>query len=128
MINIVELDTYCIILGSYCLIIILLSSQPDTLPMPNMFVFEWVSVRTPVWKFLCLCVLYCIHCRTSYVISLLVCFSESTCIKVCMIVFLVLYIVVRLILFHYAYSLLLLLLLCIFYICWGELLVTIGCY
>jgi hypothetical protein len=44
---------------------------------------------------------YCIHCRTSYVISLLVCFSESTCIKVCMIVFLVLYIVVRLILLHY---------------------------
>ena len=38
------------------------------------------------------CVLYCIYCRTSYVISLYVCVSESMCMKVCMIVCLFLYI------------------------------------
>ena len=77
-----------------------------------------VSVRAFVWKFVCLvlfillyvlfyfimgvcqweslyeslCVLYCIYCRTSYVISLYVCLSESMCMKVYMIVCLVLYI------------------------------------
>jgi hypothetical protein len=69
-----------------------------------------VSVRESVWKFVCLvlyilsyvlcyfimgvcqrehlyeslCVLYCIYCRTSYVISSWVCVSERVCIKVCM--------------------------------------------
>jgi hypothetical protein len=57
-----------------------------------LFHYRCVSVRACVWKFVWLCVLSCIYCRTSYVISLYVCVSESMCMKVCMIVCLVLYI------------------------------------
>ena len=57
-----------------------------------LFHYMCVSVRACVWKFVWLCVLSCIYCRTSYVISLYVCVSESMCMKVCMIVCLVLYI------------------------------------
>jgi hypothetical protein len=52
--------------------------------------FECVSVRASVWKFVWLCVLSCIYCLGSYVISLWVCVSESICMKACMIVCLVL--------------------------------------
>ena len=66
-----------------------------------LFNYRCVSGRTFVWKFVWLCVLSCIYCCTSCVISLYVCGSESMCIKVCMIVCYPVYIVVRLMLFHY---------------------------
>jgi hypothetical protein len=66
-----------------------------------LFHYRCVSVRACVWQFVWLCVLSCIYCRTSYVISLYVCVSEGMCMKVCMIVCCPVYIVVRLMLFHY---------------------------
>jgi hypothetical protein len=57
-----------------------------------LFHYGCVSVTASVWKFAWLCVLSCIYCHTSYVISLWVCVSDSICMKVCMIVCLVLYI------------------------------------
>jgi hypothetical protein len=66
-----------------------------------LFHYRCVSVRTFVWKFVWLCVLSCIYCRTSYVIELYVFVSESMCMKVCMIVCCPVYIVARLMLFHY---------------------------
>jgi hypothetical protein len=66
-----------------------------------LFHYMCVSVRTCVWKFVWLCVLSCIYCRTSCVISLYVCVRESMCMSVCMIVCCPVYIVVRLMLFHY---------------------------
>jgi hypothetical protein len=66
-----------------------------------LFHYRCVSVGACFWKFVWLCVLYCIYCRTSYVISLYVCVGESMCMKVCMIVCCPVYIVVRLMLFHY---------------------------
>jgi hypothetical protein len=56
------------------------------------FHYGCVSMGTSVWKFAWLCVLSCIYCHTSYVISLWVCVSDSICMKVCMIVCPVLYI------------------------------------
>ena len=75
-----------------------------------LFHYRCVSVRACVWKFVWLCVLSCIYCRTSYVISLSVracvwkfvwLYVLSMCMKVCMIVCCPVYIVVRLMLFHY---------------------------
>ena len=69
-----------------------------------LFHYRCVSVRSLFVMRACvvwLCVLSCIYCRTSYVISLYVCVSESMCMKVCMIVSCPVYIVVRLMLFHY---------------------------
>jgi hypothetical protein len=96
-----------------------------------LFNYRCVSVRACVWAFVWLCVvlyilsyvlcyftigvchlehvyeslydcvLSSIYCRTSYVIELYVCVSESMCMKVCMIVCCPVYIVVRLMLFHY---------------------------
>ena len=56
-----------------------------------LFHYRCVSVRSSVWKFVRLCVLSCICCRTSYVVSSWVCVSEFIWMKVCMIVCLVLY-------------------------------------
>jgi hypothetical protein len=58
----------------------------------KLFHYGCVSVRATVWKFACLCVLSCIYCLESLVISFWVCVSESICMKVCMIVCLDLYI------------------------------------
>ena len=63
------------------------------------FHYRCVSVRAPVRKFVCLCVLPCIYCHTSYVISSWMHVSESTCMKVCMSC--PVYIVVHLMLFHH---------------------------
>ena len=53
-------------------------------------------------SFVCLCVLSCIYCRTSYIISLWVCVKENICKNVLYVcVSCPVYIVVRLILFHY---------------------------
>ena len=57
-----------------------------------LFHFGCVSVSSSVWKFVYLCVLSCIYCRTSYVVSLWVCVSEFIWMKVCMFECLVLYI------------------------------------
>jgi hypothetical protein len=57
-----------------------------------LFHYGCVSVSSSVWKFVWLCVLSCIYCRTSYVVPLWVCVSEFICMKVCMFVYLVLYI------------------------------------
>ena len=56
-----------------------------------LFHYRCVSVSSSVWKFVRLCVLSCICCRTSYVVSSWVCVSEFIWMKVCMIVCLVLY-------------------------------------
>jgi hypothetical protein len=55
----------------------------------NMGVCQWVHLYESL-SFLC--VLSCICCQTSYVVSLWVCVSEFTCMKVCIFVCLVLYI------------------------------------
>ena len=67
-----------------------------------LFHYGCLSKRTSVKMFVCLSVLYCIYCCTSYVISLWVCVSESICKKVLYVsVSCPVYIVVRLMLFHY---------------------------
>ena len=65
-----------------------------------LFHYRCVSVRACVWKFVWLCVVLYI---LSYVLCyfILCCVSESMCMKVCMIVCCPVYIVVRLMLFHY---------------------------
>ena len=77
----------------------LYESLPDCVSCPVYIVihimsfhYGCVSVTPSVWKFAWLCVLSCIYCHTSYVISLWVCVSGNICMKVCMIVCLVLYI------------------------------------
>jgi hypothetical protein len=64
----------------------LYESLPDYVSCPVYIVihlmsfhYGCVSVTASVWKFAWLCVLSCIYCHTSYVISLWVCVSESIC-------------------------------------------------
>jgi hypothetical protein len=85
-----------------------------------LFNYRRVSKRASVWKFVCVCVLSCIYCRMSYVIYLWACVSES----IYMYQNFYVYIIGRLMLFHYVLSLLSLL--CIFSVCWWELLVATG--
>jgi hypothetical protein len=58
----------------------------------KLFHYGCVSVRASVWKVAWLCILSCIYCLESKVISLWVCVSESIWMKGCMIAYLVLYI------------------------------------
>ena len=72
---------------SMCMKVCMIVSCPAYIVVRLMlFHYKCVSVRACVWKFVRLCVLYCIYCRTSSVISLYVCVSENMCMKVCMIV------------------------------------------
>ena len=77
-----------------------------------LFIYGRVSVRAYTCiKVSCLCVLSCIYCRMSYVIYLWACVSES----IYMYQNFYVYIIGRLMLFHYVLSLLSLL--CIFSVC-----------
>jgi hypothetical protein len=62
-----------------------------------LYVLCYFTMGVCQWEYLykslvCLCVLSCLYCFTSYAIQLQACVKESICMKVCMCVCLVLYI------------------------------------